>query len=505
MDAAPRRAAALAGVASVVFGLGAAHLAAGVVGPASSPVVAIANRVVDLTPTPLKEWAVSTLGTADKLVLVVGIVVVTAGLGSLVGLLGRGRPAAGIAAGGVLAAVALLAAGLEPARGGAWWLPALVAWAAGSWGLTFLLRRASSRNLEGARQPASGTDRRDVLRLGAGGLLAGFLGQVYGSGGPSTAPPPPLPTVTDAAASPLPAGLEAQVGGLSPFVTPASDLYRIDTAFTLPKLDTASWRLTIDGMVEAEISLGWDDLLAMDAVTRSVTLACVSNEIGGGLIGSGQWRGVRTAELLKRAGVRDGADMVLSTSSDGFTVSTPLQALLDDRDALVCYAMNGAPLLQEHGFPVRLLTPGLYGFVGATKWLTRMTVTTFAATQAYWTQRGWAPEAPMKRGSRIEVPRAGDQLAAGTIKVGGTAWAPRVGVGSVQVRVDGGPWAEATLGPDAGIDYWRQWLWSWDAPAGEHTLQVRVIDSQGVEQTDRIASPFPDGASGYHSVKVTIS
>lgn len=242
----------------------------------------------------------------------------------------------------------------------------------------------------------------------------------------------------------------------------------------------------------------------MDAIERPVTLECVSNEVGQDLIGSALWLGVRTSELLTRAGVKSGADMVLSSSVDNFSVSTPLGALMDDRDALVVYGMNGAPLRPEHGFPVRLLTPGLYGFVGATKWLTTMEVTTFAAKQAYWTKLGWADHGPIKPGSRIEVPRPGAHVAAGSVTVGGTAWAPGVGVGQVQVRVDGGAWADVTLGPDAGIEYWRQWIWSWDAARGTHELQVRVIDTAGKAQDQTVVDPFPNGASGLHTIQVVV-
>ena len=302
----------------------------------------------------------------------------------------------------------------------------------------------------------------------------------------------------------LPAGLEAQASGVSPFVTPAADFYRVDTVFFPPDLDAGAWRLTIDGMVDHPFSLGIDDLLAMDLIERPVTLACVSNPVGGEYVGSALWLGVRTSELLRRAGVQAGADQVLSTSSDGFTVSTPLPALLDDRDALVAVGMNGAPLPVQHGYPARLLTPGLYGFVGATKWLVRMTVTTYAAADAYWTRHGWATDAPIKPSARIEIPRQGTRVPSGVVKVGGTAWVHGVGVSGVQVRVDRGDWQDATLGPDAGVQYWRQWLWSWEATPGDHELQARVVDAEGVVQDERVVYTFPDGASGLHAIRVTV-
>lgn len=512
MSTSKPRIAALAGIAAVWFGLGLAHLVAAIVGPAASPVVSIANRVVDMTPTPVKEWAVTSFGTADKVVLVVGIVVVTSALGAVVGLLGGRRLWWGVVGGGVLAGTALVAAGFEPVRVPLWWLPALVAFGAGSVALRMMIGRlpAASPNADERQARRDGADRRTVLKmaawLGGGGVAAGALGQalvrtpVVGVTGGA-----PVPSVPSPSGTPLPAGLASEVPGLSPFVTPIKDFYRIDTAFTVPRLDAASWRLSIDGMVDTPFSIGWDELIAMDAVARDVTLECVSNEVAGGLIGSARWVGVRTSEILARAGASADADMVLSTSADGFTVSTPLQALTDERDALLCYAMNGEPLTPEHGFPVRLITPGLYGFVGATKWVTQLTVTRYDKAQAYWTQRGWAAKAPMKPGSRIETPRAGDHIPAGTVKIGGAAWVPRVGVGRVQVRVDGGEWMDAKLGPDAGIDYWRQWVFLWNAPAGEHELQVRVVDPSGLPQTETSTLPFPDGAAGIHTVRVTIT
>lgn len=498
-DPAPRGRAALNGVLATAAGLGAGHLVA-LVAPSSSPVVAVGARAIDLTPGPVKDWAVGTFGTADKTVLVVGAILVTLGLGALVGLVARRSMRAALVCDIALTLLALLAASAESARETLWILPGLATLAVAWWALSVLTRQAAR---VGPAPQGNGIARRDWLRLvlavSGVGLLGGALGQVLRRGdGPQAIALPSRPV------TPLPAGLETQVPGLSPFVTPASTFYRIDTALIIPSVDPARWSLSIGGMVDHPFTIGWDELLAMDAVERPVTLECVSNEVGGELIGSARWLGVRTSELLKRAGVQPGADMVLSTSVDNFTVSTPLAALLDERDALIVYEMNGAALLPEHGFPVRLLTPGLYGFVGATKWLVKMEVTTFAARQAYWTTRGWSDHAPIKPSSRIEVPRDGARVAHGPVKVGGTAWAPGVGVGRVQVRVDRGPWSDVTLGPDAGIEYWRQWLWSWDAAPGSHELQVRVIDQDGRPQDETPASPAPNGASGLHTISVEV-
>lgn len=487
--------AAICGALATAAGLGVGHLVA-LLAPGSSPVVAVASRAIDATPRPVKDWAVATFGTGDKAVLVTGAVVVTLALGALVGVVARRSLRAALLCGAALVVVAVVAAGADPGRSVLWWAPGLVALLVGGFALTWLLRAATEIG-------GDGSGRRAWLRLALGIGAAGAVGGLLGQSLRGTAATPPV-TLPARPITPFPTGLEAQVPGLSPFVTPASDFYRIDTALVPPSLDAASWRLSIGGMVDHPYSISWDELIVMEAIDRPVTLACVSNDVGGDLIGSARWLGVRTSVLLGRAVVQAGADMVLSTSSDGFTVSTPLEALLDGRDALVAYGMNGAALPREHGYPARLLTPGLYGFVGATKWLVKMEVTTYAARQAYWTVRGWSDHGPIKPGSRIEVPQPGTRVQAGAVKVGGTAWAHGVGVGNVQIRVDGGAWSDVTLGPDGGIEFWRQWLWTWDATPGEHQLQVRVVDAAGrpQDQTDR--PPFPDGASGLHTIKVTV-
>jgi DMSO/TMAO reductase YedYZ molybdopterin-dependent catalytic subunit len=495
----PRGRAALNGVLATGAGLGAGHFAS-LVAPASSPVVAVASRAIDLTPGPIKDWAVSTFGTADKVVLVVGAIVVTLGLGALVGLVARRSTPSGLIGSAALALIAIAAAGSNSPRDGLWWAPGVAALAVGGWALLRLVRATG----DAADVPMlDGRGRRQWFRLalGVGGL--GVVGALLGQWprGSGATPAVTLPTLST---TPLPAGLETRVPGLSPFVTPASTFYRIDTALSPPSVDVSTWRLSIEGMVDHPFTIGWDELLAMDAIERPVTLECVSNEVGQELIGSALWTGVRTSELLTRAGVQPGADMVFSSSIDSFSVSTPLAALQDDRDALVVYAMNGEALPPKHGFPVRLLTPGLYGFVGATKWLVTMEVTTFAKKQAYWTKLGWSDHGPIKPSSRIEVPRPGSHVSSGSVTVGGTAWAHGGGVGKVQVRVDRGAWADATLGPDAGIEYWRQWLWSWDAASGDHELQVRVVDAAGKAQDESVADVFPNGASGLHTIKVVV-
>ncbi len=504
-----RESGALAGLLATGVGLGLGHGVAGFSGRASSPIVAVGDRVIELSPPAMKEWAVATLGTANKPVLIGAVLLVTLALGALVGVLARRSLLIGLMAGSALIVVALGAA-FDARRPATWWLPGSVALLSAAATLVLLLRPegeavGDSAAVGGA---AGNHSRRGLLRLVAAagvGLLGWLVGEgigVAGSRKPGATGPVSLPSFDT---TPLPPGLEVEVPGVSPFVTPTPDFFRIDTVLFPPVLDAATWRLTIDGMVDHPYSISFDELLAMDVIERPVTLACVSNPVGGSYIGSTRWLGVRTSELLARAGVQAGADQVLSWSSDGFTVSTPLPALLDDRDALVAFGMDGVALPVEHGYPARLMTPGLYGFVGATKWLVRMQVTTYASAEAFWTKQGWSATGPVKPSSRIEVPSYAQQLDSGPVKVGGTAWAPEVGVGGVQVRVDGGPWQDVTLGPDGGVPYWRQWVWSWDAPPGDHVLQARVVDARGTPQSEQLVDSFPDGASGLHSVRVTVS
>ncbi|HET7760853.1 MAG TPA: molybdopterin-dependent oxidoreductase [Phycicoccus sp.] len=508
---------ALGGVLAAAVGAGVGHLVAGLVSPESSPVLAVGSTVVDATPTPVKEWAVAAFGTADKAVLLGSVAVVTLALAALAGVVARHRRTLGLALLAVLAVVATAAAVSRPAATGIEVLPgfatAVTGVLAAGWFLALLDRwgAAQADPTTGAgpdlRARADGSStRRDVLAAAAGlGALAattGALGRGLAArgGSPSDVVLPPATTPLPA----LPRGLERTVPGISPFRTPNAQFYRIDTALVIPRVSPESWSLTVDGEVDHPFTIGFAELLAMPLVEADITLTCVSNEVGGPYIGSARWLGVRTRDLLERAGVRPTADQVLSRSTDGMTISTPVQALTDDRDALVAVAMNGEPLPALHGFPARLVTPGLYGFVGATKWLTRMTATTYAAEQAYWTVRGWAAEGPVLTQSRIDTPRASSTVGAGQVVVGGVAWAQHRGISRVEVRVDDGGWQVATLGPDAGIDYWRQWYLPWDASPGPHTLTVRATDATGATQPEQRTEPFPSGATGWHSVDVTV-
>jgi DMSO/TMAO reductase YedYZ molybdopterin-dependent catalytic subunit len=303
----------------------------------------------------------------------------------------------------------------------------------------------------------------------------------------------------------LPDGLEQRFSGISPFQTPTADFYRVDTRLTLPTVDVEDWTLTIDGDVDQEVTLTFDELTSMRVVERDITLTCVSNDVGGPYVGAARWLGVPLRDVLDRAGIGStGADQILSTDVDGMTISTPLREATDGRDALIVFGMNGGPLPRAHGFPVRMVVPGLYGFVSACKWLTRMTLTTYDEQEAYWTERDWAIDAPIKISSRIDTPRPLSDSDAGRVVVGGVAWAQGVGIERVEVRVDGGPWQPATLGPSAGDDYWRQWSWEWDARPGQHYLACRATNKDGQVQTAVRARPFPEGSSGVQEIAVNV-
>jgi DMSO/TMAO reductase YedYZ molybdopterin-dependent catalytic subunit len=296
----------------------------------------------------------------------------------------------------------------------------------------------------------------------------------------------------------------ADVPGVSSFMTPNKSFYRVDTLLTIPKVDPRNWELRVHGMVDKELRLSFADLLNRPLVERDITLTCVSNEVGGPYVGNARWTGVPIAEILREAGVRDGADAVKSTSVDGLTIGTPLKALTDGRDALFALAMNGEPLPFVHGFPVRMVVPGLYGFVSATKWIVDFEVTRFEDFTAYWTERDWSAEAPIKTSSRIDVPKGFARIKPGPAVAAGVAWAQHRGIRKVEVQVDDGPWQDAQLAAEDSIDTWRQWTFRWNATSGNHKLTVRAIDGDGQVQTTDRAAPRPNGSSGLHNTVVMV-
>jgi DMSO/TMAO reductase YedYZ molybdopterin-dependent catalytic subunit len=461
----------------------------------------------------VKDWAVALFGTADKAVFVVGMLVVIAAVGAFAGMLERRRPFAGAA---VLAAFGLvgLAAVLTRAQltPGAVPVP-LAAALAGALLLRFLIRRLREDTPAGA--PGAGrahaTERRAFLRVLAasagvtavGGIIAGLWRGA--AAGISTAREKLHLPVPALAAPAIPQGADVGLDGMQPLVTPNKDFYRIDTALIVPVIDPETWTIRVTGMVDQEIELNLDDLLAKPLIERHVTIACVSNEVGGDLIGNARWLGWPVRELLALAGPLPGADMVLSRSSDGWTAGTPLEVLTDSRDAILAVGMNGEPLPLEHGFPVRMIVPGLYGYVSATKWLTELRVTKFADAEGYWTPRGWSERGPIKTASRIDVPRTGRRVSAGTVMFGGVAWAQHTGIGQVELRVNRGPWQQADLAPGISLDTWYQWQLGIELTPGQYEVQVRATDLSGKPQAEERRPVAPDGATGFHTIRVDVN
>lgn len=294
------------------------------------------------------------------------------------------------------------------------------------------------------------------------------------------------------------------VDGVSTLITPNDDFYLIDTAFSPPQVDPADWNLTIKGMVDNEISLTFDDLLAMDQIEEVITLSCVSNEVGGGLVGNAVWTGVPLATLLDMAGVQEGAGQIVGRSVDDWTGGFPTEVAYDGRPAMVALTMNGEPLPVQHGFPARLVVPGLYGYVSATKWLSEIELTTWEGYDGYWIPRGWAKEGPIKTQSRIDVPNNGATVPAGPTAIAGVAWAGKRSVDRVEVRIDDGEWIEATLSGELSENSWRQWMINWDTPPGDHAVHVRATDGDGDTQTPDRTPVAPDGATGHHAIRVRV-
>ncbi|MFF4890002.1 molybdopterin-dependent oxidoreductase [Micromonospora chersina] len=539
--------AALAGVTAAVVAIGVAEPVAVFTGPRSAPLIAVGGLVVDAVPEPLKQFAIAVFGRYDKVALLVGTAVLLAAIAALLGVLAARRLWLGLA--GIAAFAALgVAAALTRAGADAYdALPSLVGGGLGAvtlWafvagplagdaapgttrrpapaepvspapispapppGIAALAPDESPAGWE-PLEPGDHESRRRFLRgvglLAGTAAVAGLGGHwLAGQRGVSVARQAvKLPTPV-APAPPLPAGADLSLTRLAPFVTPNREFYRIDTALVVPQVDPATWRLRIHGRVRNPIELSFDDLLARPMVERYVTLACVSNEVGGDLIGNARWLGVPIRELLDEAQPEEGADQVVGRSVDGWTCGTPTEVLRDGRDALLAVGMNGEPLPVEHGFPVRMVVPGLYGYVSACKWVTELELTSFADFDAYWVPRGWSAQGPIKTQSRIDTPRARGGLTAGPVTVAGVAWAQHRGIRRVEVRVDGGPWQEATLAATASVDTWVQWSWRWDARPGEHTLQVRATDVGGETQPEQRRPVAPDGATGWHTVRVTV-
>ncbi|CAM3083706.1 Sulfoxide reductase catalytic subunit YedY precursor [Arthrobacter ulcerisalmonis] len=513
--------AAAAGVVAVGGAVVIGELLAGFVSPSLSPLTAVGGTVIDAVPPGVKDWAISLFGTGDKAALLTGMALVIALLAALAGVVEDRRRFAGFAVVGVfgLAGVAaVLTRAQQTAVAAA--LPVLVAVLAGLL-LRFLIKRlqawaggpatsapATLQDIQRTGNPE--TARRRFLQTLAGGAVAtavgGALAGVWRGAAESVRAaraavilPRPI-----SAAPAIPAAADLGVAGVTALVTPATDFYRIDTALSVPTVNPETWTLKVTGLVDREVELNFADLLAKPMIERHITIACVSNNVGGDLIGNARWQGWPVRELMALAGPLAGADMVLSRSADGWTAGTPLEALTDSRDAMLVVGMNGEPLPVDHGFPVRMVVPGLYGYVSATKWLTELKVTRFADDQGYWTPRGWTERGPIKLSSRIDVPRSGRQVPAGTVVVGGVAWAQHTGVGAVEVRVNRGPWQAAKLAAGISVDTWYQWQLGLDLSPGQYEVQVRATDLAGLVQDEASRPPAPDGATGFHTIRVDV-
>jgi DMSO/TMAO reductase YedYZ molybdopterin-dependent catalytic subunit len=510
----PTRWAALAGFAAGLVLLAVSGLLSLLFSSSSAPLIAVGSAFVDVVPPGLKDTVIGLFGTRDKLVLGISMVLVYAVVTGALGMLGARRPRVAAVLLALLGAAAAVLVLTRAQNGPVDVVPTLAGTLAGVAVLPVLLRAAGSRPSAPATPRPPGSPHAPPRRALIAGT--GILAEIAAIGAQGLASSRDLsrkiarfvlPTPRRRA-TPIPAAAQVDVAGMPPFVTPNGDFYRIDTALAVPRVDPTRWSLRIRGLVDRELTLDLTELLAEPMVESHVTLTCVSNVVGGDLAGNATWIGVRVASLLGRAGVQAGADMVLSRSIDGFTASTPLEALTDGRDALLAVGMNGSPLPTEHGYPVRMVVPGLYGYVSATKWLTELTVTRFADETAYWTTRGWSERGPIKTASRIDVPREGASVEAdgeGAVMLGGTAWAQHRGVRTVQVQVDDGDWREADLGAEVSVDTWTQWSLRWDdASPGEHTARVRAMDGTGTLQTSQHADPAPNGASGWHTIRFTV-
>lgn len=495
--------AVLCGVAALAAGLGIAELLAAVVSPRATPILTTGDAVVDLAPAWAKDAAIAIFGTRDKLFLLTLVAAVAAALAGLAGLLESRRRGAGTAVIVVVAALPMLAAVTRPDADRLAVLPGLVAGVVAVVVLRLMLRRPAGSVAAGDRR---------ALVLGAVLAVAGgsgALGQVLGRRLRRTAETREALALPPAG-SPAPAVPAADtfdaVPGISSFRTANDRFYRIDTALTVPALSPQDWRLRIHGLVDREVEFTFDDVLGRELAEKWATLCCVSNPVGGDLIGNALWLGVPTADLLAEARPSPEADMVLSTSVDGWTAGTPLDALTDGRGSLLAVGMNGEPLPLEHGYPARLVVPGLYGYVSATKWVVDLEVTRFADAEAYWTVRGWAARGPVKIASRIDRPTGTVSADGQEVVVAGVAWAQDVGVARVEVQVADGPWQEADLAPAGTTSTWRQWRLDWLPPGpGDYEVRVRASDEAGAMQVSEGAPPRPDGATGYDLMRITVA
>ncbi len=507
------------GLLSTFAGLAAAELIVGLIRGASSPVLPVGQEIIDAVPPEVKDWAIDWFGTADKAVLILGTFISLAVIGSVVGTLAvKGNRAAAYAVTAVVGLIGVFAVWMRPSPDFGKALPPLVGTAASIAVIWFLAPRGVGEQpsvadaTAGASQPSVGPLGRRTFVQGATSvgllsILVGGVGRVlkgrFEVGEERAAlqlPDPDDPIASEAATDTALAagGMDFGLDGLTPFVVPNGDFYRIDTALAVPQVPKDSWRLRIHGMVERELELTFADLLQRDQIERYITLSCVSNQIGGDLVGNAKWQGVRLKELLDEAGVQDDATQVVSRSIDGWNCGTPTSAIMDGRDAILAIAMNDEPLPAEHGYPVRMVVPGLYGYVSATKWVTEIELTRWEDFDGYWVPRGWSKEGPVKTMARIDRAKGGSDDPA-VIDIAGLAWAVHRGISRVEVSIDDGEWRDCELAGTPTDDTWRQWRYRWTDPTpGKHDVRARAFDGDEVPQPSEPKGVAPDGAQGYH-------
>ncbi len=513
-----RRREALAGVLAVAVMIGVSQPVAALLAAGRSPVIAIGDVVIDTVPGWLERAVISWLGTADKPFLIGMILLVSALLGAALGVLAARRFAAGAVGLVGMMTVGAAASLSDPGAGLVASLFVALAGAFAGIATLWMLLRASVRSAPAVPTPpgagapvaigSAAVDRRRFVQLAGVAAVVAFVGAAAGrmlAGSERIEklrqairlPRPVRP------APPPPPGADLEIRGLAPLFVPNDDFYRIDTALRIPQVEPDGWSLQVKGLVERPFSVTYDELMAMPQIEADITLACVSNEVGGGLVGNARWQGVPLYRLLERAGLKKGATQLIGRSVDGFTAGFPTLTALDVKESMVAVGMNGEPLPARHGFPARLVIPGLYGYVSATKWLSAIELTGWDV-DGYWIPRGWAKKGPIKTQSRIDVPAAGSTIPAGRRPIAGVAWAPTRGIERVEVRIDGGRWLEATLAEALDVDAWRQWFLPWEPTPGRHVIAVRATDGRGEVQTDERTPVAPDGAAGRHTIEVVV-
>ena len=500
---------ALAGILSAGLVLGVAELIGAFFTARATPLIALGSTFIDFTPPWLKDFAIATFGTGDKAALFVGMGLTITILAAALGVAAYRRWILGLA--GVLA-LGIIVSLCVITRAGATFtdiIPTLVGTGAGLAALRWMVvsLRGRSKKLESSSDSApsrrtffvaSGTTAALAASAAyAGKALSGIRSKINATRDSIKAPKP------FSAAPALPANVKAPVDGTVPWLTPNKDFYRIDTALSVPQIDVNSWEIRVHGMVENEFTMTFQELLDSELVERHITLTCVSNPVGGNLAGNAKWMGYPLRKVLERAKPKDGANMVLSTSEDGFSASTPLSVLQDSRDSMLALFMNDEPLPLDHGYPVRMVVPGLYGYVSATKWVVDLEITLFEDKTAYWTDRGWSAEGPIKTMARVEVPASFAKVPTGKTMVAGSAWSQHRGITKVEVQIDNGPWQEVKLADEANKDTWRQWYLEVELEKGTHSIKARATDAKDGLQTEKRADPVPNGASGWQSVQFT--